>query len=215
VCLLVRLRDVYPSGNDQLVPDEFPIYVERYRWTPTIALSICADLAFVALAVFSMPLVVGIPVMAFFGWFAVTSVAGVLTRRVALRVDAAGVTLGGRPFRYEATTRFHAWGDIEAITLWQRYMPVNIGRWTPFSFGPVRYIGLRRRPGAQPITPTGRGRADGPAYMVPVTGISAGAARNITALGLDKDRLAQAVAAFAPSLAIEDGGIVSQPVTRG
>jgi hypothetical protein len=196
------------------MPDDVPIYVERYRWTTTIASGIGGDLAFVALAVFFMPLILSVAVIAVFGSFAVYSVAGVLSRKVALRVDAAGVTLGGGPFGYEATTRFYPWEDIAAITLWQRYIPFTIGRWTPFALGPIRYIGLRRPPGAQPITSAGRGRADRPAYMAPVSGISAGAARNVTAFGLDKDRLTQAVAAFAPTVAIEDGGTVRQPIAR-
>src|SRR5580698_97421 len=188
------------------------VYVERYRWTPTVALGIAADLAFVLLTVFFIaPLFIRLPVLAVFGWFAVISIATVLSRRVALRVDEAGVTFGGGPFRYEATTRSHRWEDIEAITLWKRYLPVTIGRWTPFSFGPIEYIGLRRRPGAPSITAGGRGRADWPGYMTPVKGVAAGAARNIVAFVLDKDRLAQAVAAFAPTVAIEDGGTVGKP----
>jgi hypothetical protein len=193
------------------MPDDARVYVERYRWTPAIALGIGGALAFVALAVFFMPLIIAIPVEAVFGWAAVISVAGVLSRKVALRVDAAGVTLGGGPFRYHATTRFFPWDDIAAVTIWRRYLPFTVGRWTLFALGPIRYIGLRRWPGARAITPAKRGRADWPAYMAPVPGISAGAARNITAFALDQDRLAQAVAAFASSVALEDGGTVPQP----
>lgn len=142
-------------------------------------------------AVFFTPRPIAVLVTAVFGSFAVISVASALSRKVALRVDAAGVTLGGGPFRYEATTRFHPWDSIAAITLWKRYFPVTIGRWTPFSLGPLRYIGLRRIPGAPPITPAGRGRADGPAYMAPVTGIAAGAARNISAFAVDRAHLAE------------------------
>jgi len=77
-------------------------YVERYRWTPTIATAIAGDLAFVAVAVFmSPPLIIRVLVIVVFGWFAVYSVAGVLSRRIALQVDEAGVTLGGGPFRYQ------------------------------------------------------------------------------------------------------------------
>lgn len=190
------------------------VYVERYRWTLTIALGIAGDLAFVALAVFFMPLVLAVPVAGGFGSFAVISVAGVVSRKVALRVDEVGVTLGGGPFRYAATTRFHPWQDIEAVTLWERYGPFTIGCWTPFAFGPIRCVGLRRRTGALPITPGGRDRADRPAFMAPVDGIAAGAARNMTAFAVDRDRLAQAVVAFAPAVSIEDGGVVNKPGRR-
>jgi hypothetical protein len=81
--------------------------MERPPPATGLALGIGGDLAFVALAVFFMPLIISVPVIAVFGSFALFSVAGVLSRTVALRVDATGVTLGGGPFRYQATTRFH------------------------------------------------------------------------------------------------------------
>jgi hypothetical protein len=200
------------------MPGDTPVYVERYRWTPTLALGVAVDLAFVFMAVFFIaPLFIRIPVMAVFGWFAVISVATALSRRIALRVDETGVTFGGGPFRYGATTRSHPWRDIESIILWKRYLPFSIGRWTPFSFGPIEYIGLRRRPGAPRMTEGARARADWPGYMTTVKGIVAGAARNIVAFVLDKDRLGQAVVAFGPTVAINDGAIVGkagQPIAR-
>jgi hypothetical protein len=60
-------------------------------------------------------LAIRVLVVAVFGWFAVCAVAGVLSRKIAFRVDEAGVTLGGGPFRYSSTTRFHPWAGIEKI----------------------------------------------------------------------------------------------------
>lgn len=79
--------------NYQGMPDDSAVYVERYRWTPTIAYAICGDLAFVAIGVFLVPpLIIRIPVIAFFGWAALLSLGAVLSRKVALRVDETGVT---------------------------------------------------------------------------------------------------------------------------
>lgn len=198
--------------NYQAMPDESALYVERYRWTPTIACGVGIDLGFVAIGVFlSPPLIIRVLIVASFGWAALFSVATVLSRKVALRVDEAGVTLGGGVFRYTETTRFHRWEDVEAITLWQRYIPMTIFRWTPFALGPIRYIGVRRRSGAPPITPAGRGRADWPAFMAPATGIAAGAARGATAFFLDQATLARAVHEFAPGVPIDIGATVGKP----
>jgi hypothetical protein len=197
------------------MPAETAPYIERYRWTRTITLSIAADLVFVALVVFvPTPAIIRIPCIAVFGWFAAYSVAGVLSGKVALRVDDGAVTLGGGPFRYAATTRFHRWEDIERITLWERHIPMEIWRWTPFVLGPIRYIGLRRRPSAPQITAAGTGRADWPAHGAPVGGIAAGAARNITAFRVDLERLTQSVAAFAPDVVVESGPAVGKPQPR-
>ena len=67
------------------------------RWTPTIAIGIAIDLTFVALAAFiPTPLLIRIPVIAFFGGAAVFSAAVVLSRKVALWLDQAGVTFWRR-----------------------------------------------------------------------------------------------------------------------
>jgi hypothetical protein len=91
---------------------------------------------------------------------------------------------------------------------------LTLGPWTPLSFGPIRYIGLQRRPGAPPITRAGKGRADWPAYSAPA-GIAAGAGRNISGFALDRGLLARAVTVYAPHVTIESGGAVGRPVRRG
>lgn len=157
------------------------------------------------------PLILEIPVVGGFGWAALYSVALVISRKVAFRVDERGVTFGGGPFRYRSSCRFFPWEDIEAITLWQRYIPYMIGRRTLFTIRSVRYIGLQRHVGARSITPGRRGLADRPAHAAPVSSIAAGAARNITAWVLDRDRLVEAVAAYAPAVRIETDATVSTP----
>lgn len=73
---------------------------------------------------------------------------------------------------------------------------------TAFSI-PIRYIGLQRRRDAPHISRDGTGRADRPGFTAPVPGITAGAARNITAWLLNTDQLAAALAAYAPNVPVE------------
>jgi hypothetical protein len=165
----------------------------------------------VPMILLSPPLILEIPVVGVFGWFALYSVATVISRKVAFRIDERGVTFGGGPFRYRSSCRFFAWEDIEAITLWQRYTPFTIGPWTLFKMGPVRYIGLQRHADARSITPGRRRLAGRPAYAAPARSIAAGAARNITAWTLDRDRLAESVAAYAPAIRIETDATLAMP----
>jgi hypothetical protein len=64
-----------------------------------------------------------------------------LSRRVALRVDVTGVTLGAVPPWPRTHTAVVPWSDIEAVVLWRQ---VTAG-------GGVRYLGLRRRAGLAPL----------------------------------------------------------------
>lgn len=57
------------------------------------------------------------------------------TRQVALRIDAAGVTM--RPKALSSTVRFRPWSDVEALVIWQ------------FRLNP--YLGIVPRPGAAPL----------------------------------------------------------------
>jgi hypothetical protein len=189
-------------------------YVERYRWTASMSLVVLICLAFIIPMVLTRPpLILEIPVVGMLGWGALYSVVVAVSRKVAFRVDERGVTLGGGPFRYQSSCRFFAWDDIEAITVWQRYFPVVIGRRALFTMGPVRYVGLQRRPGARSITHGRHGLADRPAHAAPAGTIAAGAARNITAWVLDRDRLTEVVAAWAPAVRIETGVKVATPWT--
>jgi hypothetical protein len=150
-----------------------------------------------------MPLVVRVMTFAIFGVFGLYSLACVLSRKVAFRVNQSGITLGGDPFRYRSTTRLFPWADISKIVIWQRELPVTIWRWTVFSL-PIRYIGLQRHPGAPPVSGDGTGRLDRAGFTAPVEGIAAGAARKVTAWKLNADQLAIAVATYAPNVPVED-----------
>ena len=53
-----------------------------------------------------MPIGIRIGFLVVFGGLGATLLVHGLSGRIALRVDAAGVTMGGTPLRYRATTRF-------------------------------------------------------------------------------------------------------------
>jgi hypothetical protein len=179
-------------------------YEARYQWTPFISWAIAGDAAFVLVAALvPTPLAIRVLVIAVFGYFGLWSLACVLSRKIAFRVDQSGITLGAGPFSYRSTTRFFPWVDISKIIVWQRNLPFTIWRWTVFSV-PIRYIGLQRRPGAPPVSGDGTGRLDRPGFTAPVAGIAAGTARNVTAWRLDTDQLAVAVATYAPDVLVED-----------
>jgi len=195
--LLLKARDHQPVASEAA-------YVERYRWTLVISiLDVCCVVIIGVMVVSRPPLILEVAVIAVFGWFAIVSAATGLSGKIAFSADARGVTFGGSAFRYSATTRFVPWADIEAVALWQRYVPFSIGRWTLVELGPVRYIGLRRHTSSRLAT-KGHRHSERPAYGAPAPGIAAGAARNITAWTLDRDRLAEALTAFAPTVAIEE-----------
>lgn len=71
-----------------------------------------------------------------------------LSRRVALRVDATGVTLGVTPPWPSSHTAAVPWSDIEAVVLWTQYAGGTS----------IPYVGLRRRPGLPPLPGSARSR---------------------------------------------------------
>lgn len=173
-----------------------PAYEARYGWTRGSGWGLVIGFAFIAVAlILPMEIVIRVLVIGIFGFLVVSILAGIVGRQVAFRVDQAGVTLGGSPLRYRSATRFIPWEDIARITIWNRALPFG---------GPLSYVGLSRRPGARPLSKGGSGRADGPAYMAPVPGIAAGAARSASMWAIDHDRLAAAVAVCAPNVRVVD-----------
>ena len=176
-----------------------PSYEERYRWTRTagLALAGCVAAMLLGILVAGMPVVLRIALAAVGAWGALFSIAVPVSRKVALRVDARGVTLGGGPFRYEATTRVFPWEEIERVVLWSRLLPFNAR---------VRYVSVERRAGAPPLSPGGTGKADRPALylspdpQLPSARFTVGATRGMQAFRVDDDVLAAAITACAPSV---------------
>lgn len=178
-------------------------YEARYGWTPTAGWTLAGGLAFVlTAALVPMPLIVRVITIAFFGWTSLTCIAAIVSRKVAFRVDQAGITFGGTPFRYRSTTRIFPWADIEKIVIWRRTFPLVIGRWTLFSLGSIRYVGVLRHSGAPPLSRSRAGRLDWAAVGAPVHGIAGARAASVWLL--DTHQLAAAVTACAPGVLVID-----------
>ena len=177
------------------------VYEERYRWTLTTvrALTLCCGFVLLAIAVPQMPLLVRTIVAACFGFGAFFSVLVPASRKVALRVDVSGFTLGGHPLRYNATTRVVPWHEVQRVFLWRR--------------GPrVRYLSVERPYDAPPLSPGGTGKADRPALylapnpQVPSPTLKVGTTRGMQAFSVDDDRLSAVVHHYAPSVRIVNLG---------
>jgi hypothetical protein len=100
-----------------------------------------------------MSLPLRVVVVAACGFGAFLSVFVPASRKVALSVDASGLTLGGSPLRYKATTRAIPWHEVQRVFLWRR--------------GPgVRYLSVERPSDAAPLSLGGTGKADRPALYL-------------------------------------------------
>ena len=143
-----------------------------------------------------MPIGIRIGFLVVFGGLGATLLVHGLSGRIALRVDAAGVTMGGTPLRYRATTRFVPWADIEQIVIWQRRAPRG---------GPLLYLGLAGRADApRPDRLAARAAARANAWAAPaIPGGAYLAIRAVTGWHLDLARLAAATAQFAPAVRIQ------------
>jgi hypothetical protein len=176
-------------------PESF-VYEARYGWSARTARIVIVGLVF-AVAGIALPLAWRIIDIVFFGGGALFFLGVICTRRVAFRVDASGVTLGGTPPRYRSGTRFVPWADVKKVVLWQQPQPYG---------NSVRCIGLERRRAAPPLAGR-RGRRFGRATaraLVPdhVSGDTLLASRAINSWRLDTDRLTAAVEHFAPEVKI-------------
>jgi len=174
------------------------VYEARYSLRGRPGLVVAVALVFVVAGIVGhLSLAVRILDFALFGVGGLIMLTAGLSRRVALRVDGRGVTLGGIPPRYRSGTRFVPWADIEQVVLWRQSLPY--GRSMP-------YVGLRRRPGAPPLGGK-KAQLAGRAVASTLTrGISAGtlsASRAVNGWRLDPARLARAVNYFAPGISVE------------
>jgi hypothetical protein len=178
------------------------VYEERYRWTQTSTTVLigCGMLMIIG-ALATSPrssVVLQVLIVAVSGCGAFFDVLYPASRKVALRVDASGITLGGTPWRYKATTRVIPWHEVQGVLLWQR------------AFG-IRYLGVERTDEAPPLSPGGTGRADRTLYLsadpqVPPLTLAAGATRGMAAFSVDDARLSAAITHYAPTVDLVDLG---------
>jgi hypothetical protein len=82
------------------------VYVARYGWNGRSGGLIIGVAVFVLIALTApMSLALRVITLVLFGGGALVFIASIATHRVALRVDASGIALGGSPGRYRSTSR--------------------------------------------------------------------------------------------------------------
>lgn len=126
-------------------------------------------------------------------------------RLPALRMDEAGVTLGGAPGQYRKQTAFAPWPHITAVILWQWHMLDHAPRLV--TDDQTRdYVGLRRHPGAPHLPGAWRNISPKRAakYYPHVEWDVVRASRPVVLWRLDTGLLRAAVSAFAPHVPIYD-----------
>jgi hypothetical protein len=181
---------------------EHGVYVARYGWNRRSGFLIVGALVFVLVGLTApMSLALRVITVAFFGAGALVFTASIATRRVALRVDAQGVTLGGSPGRSRSRDRLIPWAEVSEIVLWRAPMPYGRS---------MRYVGVARRKGAAQLAGRrGRraSRATASALSLGVSGDTLLASRAVNLWHLNTDRLSAAVAHFAPGVRVIDGQV--------
>jgi hypothetical protein len=187
------------SGWDMMggVSAEPRVYVARYGWNRRSGSLITGAAVFVLVAAtVPMSLALRVVTLVFFGGGALVFIANIASRRVALRVDAAGITLGGSPGRYRSAGLI-PWADIREVVLWRQPMPYGRS---------MRYVAVARRKGAPPLAGR-RGRRAGQVTartLTPVSGDTLLASRAANLWRLDMDQMTAAVAHFAPGVRVID-----------
>lgn len=185
-------------------------YEERYRLTGRAALGLAVSILLIGLSFMGHSPVIFLPIGIILAVL-IAQGAGVIDlarRKIALRVDDTGITLGAVPDKLtvrRGSALFIPWADVERIILFPVYPHGSSGR------APVQCIGVQRQAGAEPLL-WGNEQAPG----CPVPRVAAWATRKITGWRLDRDRLAAVTAAAAPEVSILDtsagpGSTIEEP----
>ncbi|TDC81759.1 hypothetical protein [Actinomadura sp. 7K507] len=143
-----------------------------------------------------VPLIIRVPGVALFGVGSFVFLAFMFVRRVAFRVDAQGITVAGNPLRYRTSLLFVPWSEVEAVVLWKQHSASNLP-----------HVGVKRYKDSPEHQQGGRGsrlvlRAVAPHVPVEIVLSS----RAVNGWRLNRDRLASAVAHFAPDTEVVDLG---------
>jgi hypothetical protein len=172
-------------------------YEERFRPTRRGVLQLLGCAAFVALALLmgsEMHIAIRVVTVVFFGGGGLVLAAMTFSRKVALRVDESGVTLGGSPLRPGAEATVVPWDEIEEVVLWRQHAPGST----------LDYVGLVRGEGLPPLQGSGAGRGTAKALDLPVSAEVLKASRPVNGWSLDEEALAESVKRFAPRVSLVD-----------
>ncbi|GAA5063677.1 hypothetical protein [Nocardia callitridis] len=177
------------------------VYEARFGFTVRGVLVVVISVVFVVLGVvFDVPLFLQILLIVFFGGGGLVFLAQMLSRRVALRVDGTGITLGGSPLHaYRRTTAVVPWSDITAVVLFSQ--KVGYGN-------SLHYVGVRRREDAPDLPGLpGSGMRGANERLIPhVPQEVVAASRPINGWSLDRAQLKEVVAHHAPDVQVQDLG---------
>ena len=178
--------------------DSQTLYLAKYGWTPKGMFIVIGCAAFTVGGFFMWsdnPLMAGLCI-ALFGLGGVAYLVGLLRGKLALRVDAEGVTLGRSPLVAEVSGRTVPWSDVEAVVLFTQIT----GRTT------MTYVGLQRREGLAPLpgSPGARALKVSAALLpgIPVEVLATSIAVN--GWRLDQKRLVRTMELVAPSVQLLD-----------
>ncbi len=186
-----------PAERSEVAPGEG--YEARFGFTRRDLLLVPTSAVFLAVGVSMLrdEPVPAVAAVALGGAFLILRLISALSRRVALRVDAAGVTLALTPPWPSSRTAVVPWSDIEAVVLFTQHVGV----------ASIPYVGLQRRPGLPPLPGSARSRflrRMNHAVVPHVPPDVLADSRQATSWRLHRPRLKAAVRHFAPSVKIVD-----------
>jgi hypothetical protein len=136
------------TERSEVAPGE--AYEARFGFTRRDLLLLPAGAVSIAVGVLMLrdEPVPAVAAIALGGAFLLLRLVSAMSGRVALRVDAAGVTLAMTPPWPSSRTAVVPWSDIEAVVLWTQHAGAAT----------IPYVGLRRRPDLPPLPGSARSR---------------------------------------------------------
>lgn len=182
-----------PEADTPLASGQ-PGYQARYGgWNRRNLRVVLIALIFCAAAFLpTMPAWLRITDLVFFGGGMLLMLALSLDRPIALRMSADGITLCRSPLYRRSTSQTYPWPEVEQIVIWRSFS--------------MDYVGVRRAPGASPLSGRFIGRASRH-----VAALTSGLPPDVAVTGvpannwvLDRQRLAAAAAYFAPQVQVVD-----------
>lgn len=176
--------------------DDSGSYEVRHGSTRKLLPLLVACLVFFAVGLLpDIPIVARIIALLLGGGGGWVSLHALIRRGLALRVDQAGVTFGATPGAIRSNEFFVPWSDIEEIVLWSEQAGPN----------EIRFIGLKRHDGLPPLPGIPKGRVgEALRRMSGIPEELAWTSRPVNTWRLDRQRLRETVARFAPAVEIVD-----------
>lgn len=174
------------------------MYLAKYGWTPKSALVVIVCAAFAAIGFFMWTdnlMIAGLTIV-FFGGGGLVYAVGLMRGKLALRIDAEGITVGRSPLVRQLPGRTVPWSDVVSVVLFAQKT----------SNTTMIYLGVQRREGLAPL-PGSPGAVAMKMSKALLPGIPADVlATSVPVNGwrLDEERLARTLALVAPSVPLLD-----------